>query len=250
MDIVLPAIVAFVFAGFIKGVLGFGFPIIALILLTLYIGLLDALAIIVVPTLVTNIWQALAGTHLRVIFSRMWLYFACAMAGIFVASGFITDVDVNLLTGLLGAVLFFFAVSRLLDIHITVAARHEAPLSVVLGSINGVLTGFTGSFMVPSVLYMQALGFGKDMLVQAMGVFFGLSTAMLMVSLGRNELITVSEAAASSVMLIPSFAGIYLGRAMRDRIDEATFQRVFLVGVLVLGAYIVYRAAFPSAPPL
>jgi uncharacterized membrane protein YfcA len=249
MDIVLPAIVAFVFAGFIKGVLGFGFPIIALILLTLYIGLLDALAIIVVPTLVTNVWQALSGSHLRAILSRMGLYFACAMAGIFAASWFITDVDVNLLTGLLGAVLFFFAISRLLDIHITVPARHEAPLSVVLGSINGLLTGFTGSFMVPSVLYMQALGFGKDMLVQAMGVFFGLSTAMLMVSLGRNELITVSEAAASSVMLIPSFAGIYMGRAMRDRIDEATFQRVFLVGVLVLGAYIVYRAVFPPAPP-
>ena len=249
MDIVLPAIVAFVFAGFIKGVLGFGFPIIALILLTLYIGLLDALAIIVVPTLVTNVWQALSGSHLRAIVSRMGLYFVCAMAGIFAASFFITDVDVNLLTGLLGAVLFFFAVSRLRDIHITVPARHEASLSVVLGSINGVLTGFTGSFMVPSVLYMQALGFGKDMLVQAMGVFFGLSTAMLMVSLGRNDLITVSEAAASSVMLIPSFAGIYLGRAMRDRIDEATFQRVFLVGVLVLGAYIVYRAVFPPAPP-
>ena len=249
MDIVVPAIVAFVFAGFIKGVLGFGFPIIALILLTLYIGLLDALAIIVVPTLLTNVWQALSGSHLRAILSRMGLYFACAMAGIFAASWFITDVDVNLLTGLLGAVLFFFAVSRLLDIHITVPARHEAPLSVVLGSINGVLTGFTGSFMVPSVLYMQALGFGKDMLVQAMGVFFGLSTAMLMVSLGRNELITVGEAAASSVMLIPSFAGIYMGRVMRDRIDEATFQRVFLVGVLVLGAYIVYRAVFPPVPP-
>jgi uncharacterized membrane protein YfcA len=254
MDIVLPATVAFVLAGFIKGVLGFGFPIIALILLTLYTGLLDALAIIVVPTLVTNIWQALSGSHLRAIFGRMWLYFACAMAGIFASSWFITDVDVNLLTGLLGAVLFFFAVSRLMNVHITIPARHEGPLSVALGSINGVLTGFTGSFMVPSVLYMQALGFGKDMLVQAMGVFFGLSTALLMVSLGKNELITIDEAIASSVMLVPSFAGIYAGRVMRDRIDEQTFQKVFLVGVLVLGAYIVYRAAFPpvyepASPP-
>ena len=247
MDLVVPATAAFILAGLVKGVLGFGFPIIALILLTLYIGLLDALAIIVVPTLVTNAWQALSGPYLRAIFERMWLYFLCALAGIFVASWFIAQVNVNMLTGLLGAVLFFFAISRLLDVHIDVPRRREPLFSVVLGSINGLLTGFTGSFMVPSVLYMQALGFGKDMLVQAMGVFFGLSTAMLMVSLGRNQLITAADAMASTVMLIPSFAGIYAGRWMRDRIDEATFQRIFLVGVLLLGAYIVYRSALGQA---
>ena len=190
MDLIFPATAAFILAGLVKGVLGFGFPIIALILLTLYIGLLDALAIIVVPTLVTNAWQALSGPHLRAILERMWLYFLCAMTGIFVASWFITRVNVNMLTGLLGAVLFFFAISRLLDIHIDVPRHREPLLSVVLGSVNGLLTGFTGSFMVPSVLYMQALGFGKDMLVQAMGVFFGLSTAMLMIALGHNQLIT------------------------------------------------------------
>ena len=247
MDLVFPATAAFILAGLVKGVLGFGFPIIALILLTLYIGLLDALAIIVVPTLLTNAWQALSGPHLRAILARMWLYFLCAMIGIFVASWFITQVNVNMLTGLLGAVLFFFAISRLLDVHIAVPRNREPLLSVVLGSVNGLLTGFTGSFMVPSVLYMQALGFGKDMLVQAMGVFFGLSTAMLMISLGRNQLITAADATASTVMLLPSFLGIYAGRFMRDRIDEATFQRIFLIGVLLLGAYIVYRSILAPA---
>jgi len=61
VDIVVTGTIAFLLAGFVKGVLGFGFPIIALIVLTLTIGLLDALAIIVVPTLATNIWQALSG---------------------------------------------------------------------------------------------------------------------------------------------------------------------------------------------
>ena len=247
MDIVVVASIAFVCAGFIKGVLGFGFPIIALVLLTLYTGLIDALAMIVVPTLVTNLWQALSGPHLGAIFRRMRVYFGCAMAGILISSFYIADVDVNLLTGLLGAVLFVFAVSRLLDVHIAVPPGRETMLSVLLGSGNGLLTGFTGSFMVPSVLYMQALGFGKDMLIQAMGAFFGLSTAMLMVSLGRNDLITMEQAAASAIMLVPSFAGIFAGRFTRDRIDEKTFQKVFLVGVLLLGAYISWRSM--AAPP-
>ena len=158
MDLVATAAVAFVAAGFIKGVLGFGFPVVALIFLTLAIGLFDALAIIVVPTIVTNIWQALSGPYLRDIFSRMWLYFAVAMGGILLSSLFLAEVDVNWLTGLLGLVLITFAVSRLLDVEIRVPREREPVLSVGLGLVNGMLTGFTGSFMVPSVLYMQALG--------------------------------------------------------------------------------------------
>ena len=71
MDIYLIGAIAFTLAGFVKGVLGFGFPIIALVVLTLSIGLFDALAILIVPTIATNFWQALAGPHLRAIMTRM-----------------------------------------------------------------------------------------------------------------------------------------------------------------------------------
>lgn len=242
METLIVITVAFVLAGFVKGVLGFGFPIIALVVLTLTTGLLDALSIIVVPTLVTNAWQALSGPHLGAIFRRMWLYFAVAMAGILVASRYLTVVNVDWLTALLGGVLFFFAISKFLDFHISVPPGKEPLLAVLLGSANGLLTGFTGSFMVPSVLYMHALGFGKDMLIQAMGVFFGLSTLMLMISLGSNDLISARDALTSLLALVPSFIGIRAGRLTRDRIDEAAFQKVFLVGVLVLGAYIALRS--------
>jgi len=242
MELIPTAILAFLLAGFIKGVVGFGFPIVALIVLTLTIGLFDALAIIVVPTIVTNIWQAMAGPHLKVIFGRMWIYFVCAMGGILLASQFLSRVDVNLLTGLLGVTLFVFAISSLLKINLTVPRNREPVLSIILGTINGFLTGFSGSFMVPSVLYMQALGFGKDMLVQALGVFFALSTLMLIASLGRNNLLTVADAAMSTVALIPAFAGIFAGRWTRARIDEDRFQKIFLGGVLALGAFIAWRS--------
>ena len=242
MDTALIAFVAFIFAGLVKGVLGFGFPIIALVVLTLAIGLFDALAIIVIPTLATNLLQALSGNFLREIFCRMGVYFLTAMCGIFVSSFYIADVDVNLLTGLLGAVLFFFSLSRLFDLHITIRRNQEPLLSVFLGTVNGLLTGFTGSFMVPSVLYMQALGFSRDMLVQAMGVYFGLSTLMLAVSLGRNDLISSDQAILSLIALLPSFAGVFAGRWIRQQVDEKYFQRLFLASVLILGAYIVIRA--------
>ena len=235
--------IAFVIAGFIKGMLGFGFPIIALSFLTLAIGLFDALAIVVVPTLVINIWQALSGRHLKEIFQRMWIYFSVAIMGILVASQYLKVVNVSLLTGLLGLILFLFALSRLFGLKIRVERADEPLLSLVLGSINGLLTGFTGSVMVPSVLYMQALGFRKDMLVQAMNVFFGLSILVFMISLGRNQLLSINDAVISTIALVPAFAGIVAGQWIRNRIDEKQFQKIFLVGMLCLGLYILSNSS-------
>jgi len=242
VDIVVTGTIAFLLAGFVKGVLGFGFPIIALIVLTLTIGLLDALAIIVVPTLATNIWQALSGPYLPAVLKRMWLYFLVAAIGVLLTSQYLTSVNVNWLTALLGAVLFFFALSRLFDFHITVPRDKEPILSVVLGAFNGALTGLTGSFMVPSVLYMQSLGFPKDMLVQAMGFFFAVSTLMLAISLGSNDLIDAGQARLSVLALIPSFIGVYVGRWTRDQVNEESFQKIFLFAVLTLGGYLVWRS--------
>lgn len=242
MEILLIAFVAFLVAGFVKGVVGFGFPIVSLIVLTLAFGLLDALAIILIPTFVTNAWQALYGPHLYEIARRMWKYFAVALLFVALTSNYLTVVNVNWLTALLGLVLVAFATLRLLDVRFRVDRRHETALSVVLGTVNGVITGLTGSFMVPSLMYMQAIGFSGDVLVQAMGVFFALSTLTLAFSLGSHGLVTVEQAGHSAIALIPSIAGLVAGRQARRSLDDASFQQVFLIAVLLLGAYILVRS--------
>ena len=242
MDTYIIAAVAFTLAGFVKGVVGFGFPVIALIVLTLTIGLLDAIAILVIPTIVTNVWQGLSGPFLREILHRMWLYFLTAMIFIWFSAAYLPVLDIRWPTAVLGLVLVAFAATRLANLRISVARRWERPLSVPLGAINGMLTGMTGSFMVPSVIYMQAIGFLRDTLVQALGVFFAMSTLVLAVSLGSNDVMQREHVQLALLALVPSFAGLYFGRWLRDAIDEEYFQRVFLVSVLMLGGYISMRA--------
>ena len=242
MDILAIAAIAFTIAGFVKGVVGFGFPVITLIILTLTIGLLDALAIIVFPTIVTNVWQGLAGPYLKDIARRMWLYCLTAMIFIWFTSAYLAVVNIKWPTAMLGAVLVMFALSRLLQLNVKVPRKWERPLSVPLGAINGMLTGMTGSFMVPSVLFMQAMGFQRDMLVQAMGVFFAISTMVLAVSLGKNDLISMEHVRLSLLALVPSILGLYIGRWTRLKINEERFQQIFLGSVLLLGGYISYRS--------
>ncbi len=48
---------AFVLAGFVKGVIGMGLPTVSLALLAIALGLKEAMALMLIPSFVTNVWQ-------------------------------------------------------------------------------------------------------------------------------------------------------------------------------------------------
>ena len=63
---------AFLLAGFVKGVIGLGLPTVAIGLLGLMMTPAQAAAILVAPSLVTNVWQAAVGGGLLPLVRRMW----------------------------------------------------------------------------------------------------------------------------------------------------------------------------------
>ena len=100
----------------------------------------------------------------------------------------------------------------------------------------------TGSFVVPGVIYLQALGLNRDALIQAMGMLFALSTLALGLVLQGNGLLSRGDLTWSAVALLPAIAGMMLGQRLRRRISEALFRRIFFVSLLALGGYIVVTA--------
>ncbi|MDH8297465.1 TSUP family transporter, partial [Klebsiella pneumoniae] len=62
----------FLLAGFVKGTIGMGLPTVAMGLLATRMPPAHALAIVIVPAIVTNIWQTFVGPYLRDIVRRLW----------------------------------------------------------------------------------------------------------------------------------------------------------------------------------
>ena len=63
---------AFLLAGFVKGVIGLGLPTVSMGLLAVTMPPSQAIAIVIVPAIVTNIWQTFVGPYLRDIIRRLW----------------------------------------------------------------------------------------------------------------------------------------------------------------------------------
>jgi len=239
---VLVTAATFLLAGTVKGVIGLGLPTVSLALLTATVGLTEAMALLIAPSLVTNVWQAVVGGHGRAILKRLWPFLATAGVTIWIGALALTRVDLALLSALLGSLIVVYAGLSLTRPHFTVAPRQEPWLGPLLGTANGVLTGMTGSFVFPGVMYLQALGMPRDMLIQAMGILFLISTAALGIALGGNGLMTGEESILSFLAVAPALIGMVGGQKIRKRLSEERFRRVFFSGLLVVGAYIVIRA--------
>lgn len=232
----------FLVAGTVKGVIGLGLPTVSLALLTVAIGLPQAMALLLVPSFVTNLWQAMVGGHGRVVLRRLWPFLAAATATVWLGAAALTRLELAWLSALLGFLLVAYAGTSLAGKHFHVQPRQEVWTGPMLGAINGILTGMTGSFVVPGVLYLQALGLPRDALVQAMGVLFTLSTLALAVALGGNALLTPDLGLLSAVALGPALVGMVIGQRIRNRLSERRFRKVFFIALLLLGIYIVATA--------
>lgn len=232
----------FLLAGTVKGVIGLGLPTVSLALLTATLGLQPAMALMLAPSFTTNLWQAITGGHGRAILKRLWPFMATATATIWIGAALSAPVDVALLSALLGALLMIYAAIGLGQVRLTVTPGSARWAGLLAGGINGVLTGMTGSFVVPGVPYLQALGLPRDMLIQAMGVLFTLSTAALGLALAGRGLISTDLGLLSLAAIPPALAGMVLGRRLRGRLSDTAFRRVFLAALLALGAYIIIRS--------
>ena len=232
----------FLIAGAVKGVIGLGLPTVSLALLAVAIQLPNAMAVLLVPSFVTNIWQATVGGHGRSLLRRIWLFLLVATITVRLGASALTRVDHSLLTALLGLLLVAYAAANLAGRRFRVEARHERWAGALAGLVNGVLTGMTGSFVVPGVMFLQALGLSRDALIQAMGMLFTVSTLALGFALQADNLLRLEHGILSTMALVPAMAGMAMGQRIRKRFSEQLFRKIFFLSLLALGAYLASRA--------
>ncbi len=232
---------AFVLAGFVKGVIGMGLPTVSLALLAIALGLKEAMALMLIPSFVTNVWQGLVGGHFKALLKRLWPLLLAACPAIWIGAGVLARADALQMAAVLGIMIFIYAVVSLGRVNVPAPGRHERWMSPLIGASTGIITGLTGSFVMPAVLYMQALQLNRNELVQAMGISFSVSTLVLGLSLAGHSLLPADLGLLSAGALVPAAGGMMLGAWVRKRMSEERFRQVFFLALAVLGAWLALR---------
>ena len=231
----------FIAAGLVKGVTGMGLPTVAMGLLGLLMPPQAAAALLVLPSLLTNLWQLLAGPALAQIVRRLWLMMTGIIMGTLAGSSLLISLNPRCSALALGTVLIAYAGYALCGPALQVSARVEKWLAPLMGGRTGGSTGATVVFVIPAVPWLQTLGFRRDELVQALGLSFTLSTLAMAAGLSLHAGWRAESLLLSALALLPALLGMWLGQRIRSRLSPQRFRQGFLLFLLALGIELIAR---------
>lgn len=234
----------FALAGFIKGVIGLGLPTISMGLLAVVMPPVEAAALLIVPSLLTNVWQMVAGPSLAAVVRRLWPMMLAVCIGTWAGAGLMTGAAARYGTAVLGVALAAYALTGLASIRFAIPKGRETLYGPLTGAITGLITAATGVFVIPAVPYLQAIGLEKEDLVQALGLSFTVSTVALSLNVALAGALNVSIAGLTLGALAIACVGMWTGTRLRQQLQPAVFRRWFFIGLLLLAFYLIARSLF------
>lgn len=238
-ETILLVLVASLVGAFVKAITGMGYPLLAVPIMTLALGIEDAVVIVAVPNMVANTvlcWRARDGRDdSRDLKPLVWFGFLGAFVGTFAFVNVPEDpLLVVLILTILGFV-FNFVRHPELTIDPTVSRRW----SPVVGSLAGIMQGAVGVSGPVVATWMHGYRLSKQAYVFSVTLIFGVSGGVQLVLLAVAGKFTVERSQLSCVAMVAVALMVPLGTAARHRLAGPWFDRAVLAVLLVSGLSLV-----------
>lgn len=234
--------IAFALGGFVKGISSFGLPTIAVPIIVFFMSLPQAVAIMVLPMVITNFVQMMASGQIKEVLKRHWRLLVALFAAMPLGVYLLSAVDTKLLLVCVGVFLIVISVLETTGVSFAFLGRREKIFGPLIGFVAGVIGGITTLYGTLPVFFFISLGLDKEKFVAAVSVMLFLGSIFLTLSLERMNFLHATEAVYSLIGLAPLFAGMWAGTIVRRRIDQKTFKKFVLLLVGLIGTIMIYRA--------
>ncbi|MFO1202253.1 MAG: sulfite exporter TauE/SafE family protein [Tabrizicola sp.] len=240
------ALAVTLFAGFVKGAVGFAMPMILVSAFAVFLPQHLALAGLILPTLVTNLSQAFRqGVGPAVETARTYRRFLIATVICIAVSAPFADVIPRVVYLLmLGVPISVFAALQLAGQSLAIHLDHRDRAEWGLGVIGGLYGGVSGIWGPPLLVFLLSTGADKLQMIRAQGVVFLIGAVALLASHLLTGLANAQSLGFSAALCLPALTGLYAGYWVQDRLDQARFRRWTQALLVITGLNMVRLALF------
>jgi len=212
--------------GFAHGMIGFGFPIIATPLLTLVLPMKQAILVLLVPTLVMTLLNALRGGRLRESIGRYWYLPLLLVIGAFAGTRLLIVAPNEPFVLLLAAVLFVYLnMERLGKTNVRVVCEHPQASAVVFGLVAGLFEGTANVSGPPLLVYFLLIGLSPRAIVQTLNFAFVSGKLSQTVTWTISGGISLAQWAQTLPWVVLAAVTLVFGRRIHDRLSAFTYMR-------------------------
>ncbi|WP_343116199.1 sulfite exporter TauE/SafE family protein [Ostreiculturibacter nitratireducens] len=233
------------FAGFVKGAVGFAMPMIMISAFSSFLPAETALSLLILPTLFTNIAQAFrqgwrAAWESTVTYRR---HIVMVVVFLMISAQFATAIPQKVMLAILGVPIVAFALWQLSGRSLAIRIEHRGRVEAFLGMIGGLYGGVSGIWGPPLIIYLLSIGAEKREQVRVQGVVFLIGAVTLTGAHLYSGVLNENTLPLAVVVTIPAAIGLWGGFRLHDRLDPARFRRWTLILLAITGANLVRRAA-------
>lgn len=230
------------FAGFVKGAVGFAMPMLMISGLSMILPAPVALAGLILATVITNLAQAFRHGWRKALDSllRYKRLIGTVVLFIFLSAPLVNVLPGNVLYLLLGVPILAFAVSQLLGRQLILHATHRGRAEYLMGALGGFFGGISGVWGPPVIAYLLTFNTEKTEMVRVQGVVFLIGGFMLLGAHVGSGVLNAQTVPFSAALVVPAVLGMWLGFQVQDKLDPNKFRRATLA-ILALAALNLVR---------
>lgn len=228
-------------ASMIKGAIGFGFPLVAVPLLSTLMGPRVAIPVVAIPTLLSNVLVIRRGGAGGGA-AAMWMALAGLAVGTVAGALLLGSLDVRLLSGLVGLVAILYVLATALRLTVRVPATSVRQAGPVFGVLAGLMGGATGISSPLMASYLLLLRLEKREFVFWITVMFFIVNIAQVATYFRLGLYTAPVLTTALLVCVPMAIGTLAGLALQDRLEPRFFERIVLAVVFAAGLNLVAKS--------
>lgn len=228
---------ALVCAGFVQGFSGFGFGLVSMSLMPLFISIKQAAVISTAFSLLATITTF--ARHYREYNWRLGAAFLISVcAGVPVGVYFLERSSDEILVRVLGGLMLAYAAREFL-------VRGRAKIfpvawTIPLGLFSGTMSGAFNLGGVPSAAYAYAHPWSRGQIMAFLQVMITLSCVLRMIFYHSAGLLIGIPWMQAALLAIPSYVAIWLGHQVLQRIDARRMRQGIFIFIGISGIYYLF----------
>jgi uncharacterized membrane protein YfcA len=243
-SIVTAVVCSLIVAGFLKGTIGVGMPIVALPLLSLFIDVKSAAMLLSMPLILSNLPQALEGGETGRCLMQLMPVFLGMIPGLFLGVRVLLALDADIARIIAGLVLMGVGGVTLLAPKFKLQSRLILPTGITFGFFGGILGGIAAMPGPLVFIFLLAKGLRGQAFTKEASLYLVVSAGLLAILLTASRQFSWLDVSVSTAAMLPVVLGMYVGRYMRDRIAPETFKKLVLIAVIAAGAELLRHGFF------
>ncbi len=228
-------------AGLVKGMAGFGMPLVAIPTLTLFFNVPVTLAMgwALGPIFLTNILQAVNTRHSYRGFSKLWALMVPMFLCMLLTVQLLDEIDTGRLSAVVGLVVLISVGAQLVK-PVIITGTWKTPFLVLTGTISGLLGGLTSFMGFPAIQGMLAVQLKPNEFIFSVSAMFLIGSVIIGSALASFAFLTAGDLILSALITAPAVMGLKLGQWGRSRVPVEVFQRLVLLILLANGISLIF----------